>query len=368
MRVIVSCSDGRSLLDFFGCFVRDTIARGHEVICLSCEPPEEMESKVEALGASYRMVPMSRAGTNILQDLKTMRFYKKLLKELKPDVYFASMSKPVAYGGLAAVACKIPKIDVQVSGLEICFYSGGVKNALIRKLLLFLYGKVHKHCENIFFLNPDDYKVFHDAGIATPEQSTRIYGCGVEMEHYYRTPLPDAPVFLMAARLVWSKGIREYLAAAREVKAEIPNARFLLIGRLDDNSEALTKAELDAFSDAGIVEYLGFSEDIRRELTASSVFVLPSYHEGTPRTVLEAMSMGRAILTTDAPGARETVREGENGYLVPVGDVSSLAARMKELALDATLRSRMGEASYQMCQELFEAHGVNRVMLDKMQL
>ena len=172
----------------------------------------------------------------------------------------------------------------------------------------------------------------------------------------------------MAARLVWSKGIREYLAAAREVKAEIPNARFLLIGRLDDNSEALTKAELDAFSDAGIVEYLGFSEDIRRELTASSVFVLPSYHEGTPRTVLEAMSMGRAILTTDAPGARETVREGENGYLVPVGDVSSLAARMKELALDATLRARMGEASYQMCQELFEAHSVNRVMLDKMQL
>ena len=368
MKIVVSASDGRSLIDFRGCLVKDLVARGHEVVCLSIEPPEIMADAVAELGATYRMVPMSRTGTNVLSDLKTMRAYRKALTEIAPDHYFAFMSKPVAYGGHAAVKCRIPHINVLINGLEIAFYSGGLKNKLVRTVLTFLYKRVHRHCDNLFFQNPDDYHTFEELGLANKQNSTIVHGSGVDMEHYARVPLANAPVFLMAARLVWSKGIREYLAAARLVKEQIPEARFVLVGRLDENSEALTKAELAEFVDAGIVEHLGFSEDVRKQISEASVFVLPSYHEGTPRSVLEAMSMGRAIITTDAPGCRETVVDGENGYLVPVGDHLLLAERMIDLAEDAELREQMGEASYRRCAALFEVHDVNRAMIEKMGL
>lgn len=368
MKIIVSASDGRSLLDFRGCLVKDLVARGHEVVCLSCEPPEEMEKAVADLGASYRMVPMSRTGTNVFSDLKTMRAYRRVISEIAPDHYFAFMSKPVAYGGYAAAKCKVPHINVLINGLEIAFYSGGFKNKIVRTILTFLYKRVHRRCDNLFFQNPDDFHTFEKLGIAQAHNSTIVHGSGVDMEHYARVPLAGEPVFLMAARLVWSKGIREYLAAARLVKERVPNARFLLVGRLDNNPESLTAEELADFVNAGIVEHLGFSEDVRKQIAASSVFVLPSYHEGTPRSVLEAMSMGRAIITTDAPGCRETVVEGENGYQVPVGDHEELAERMIRLAEDAALRERMGEASYARCLALFEVHDVNRVMIEQMNL
>ncbi len=368
MKVVIAASSGVSLTNFRGNLIRDIVAKGHEVICISCEPPEEMTDSVAALGASYIQVPMSRTGTAFLEDLKTIRIFKQVLKELSPDVFFAYMSKPIAYGGMAAKMLKIPNMYVLVSGLEIAFYSKGLKNAVVRTVLKTLFGNTHKACRRIFFQNPDDYAAFKRFGIVKESQAVIVGGSGVDMEHFAQKPLPDAPVVLMVARLVWSKGIREYLRAAQIVKEKRPDVRFLLVGGLDTNPESLTKEELETYIESSTIEYLGHSGDVREHLERCSIFVLPSYHEGTPRSVLEAMATGRPIITTDAPGCRETVKEGYNGYLVPVGDSEQMAARILELAEDADLRQTMANHSHDLCVEKYEVHKVNRQMIEEMEL
>ncbi|MBQ9414741.1 MAG: glycosyltransferase family 4 protein [Clostridia bacterium] len=368
MKVVIAASNGESLVNFRGNLIRDIAARGHEVICISCEPPDEMTERIAALGAAYVQVPMSRTGTAFLEDLKTIKAFKKTLKELAPDVFFAYMSKPIAYGGMAARKLKIPNMYVLVSGLEIAFYSGGFKNAVVRFVLKTLFHHTHKACRRVIFQNPDDQKTFENMGIVTKEQSVVVGGSGVDMAHFKQEPLPKDPVVLMVARLVWSKGIREYLKAAEIVKKKRPNVRFLLVGGLDTNDESLTKEELDQYVQNSTIEYLGHSGDVREHLKTCSIFVLPSYHEGTPRSVLEAMATGRPIITSDAPGCRETVKEGVNGYLVPVGDSETLAERILTLCDDPALREQMGTHSHEYCDEKYNVICVNSQMIKEMGL
>ena len=368
MKIVVSASNGMSLVNFRGNLIRDMIARGHEVICFSCEDDEETRTSVKALGADYRMIPMSRTGTSFGEDLKTMREYRKALCHIKPDMYFAYMSKPIAYGCIAAKKAGVKKINVLVTGLEIAFYSGGLKNAIVRSVLKYFFKKAHRISENIIFQNPDDLKRFADMGIVEVEKTTVVGGSGVDMERFEKKSLPDKPVFAMIARLVWSKGIREFLSAVKVLKEKYPESEVILVGMLDNNDESLTEAELNKCIAENDIEYHGFAKDVRPFLERCSVFVLPSYHEGTPRSVLEAMSTGRAIITSDAPGCRETVIDGENGYLVPVGDHVTLADRMCRLAGDSALREKMAYKSYEFCREKFDVVKVNKTMLDKMGL
>lgn len=368
MRVIVAASNGKSLVDFRGNLVSDIIARGHEVYCISCEDDDVTRKNVEALGAKYRCVPMSRTGTNFFEDIKTICRFKEAIKEIAPDMYFAFMSKPVAYGGTAARKCKVEHINILVNGLEIAFYRGGFKSALIRQVLKIFYGHVHKGSDNVFFQNSDDLNVFKALGIVTDEQATVVNGSGVDMSRFEKYELPKQPVALMVARLVWSKGIREYLNAAKIVKKKMPNVRFMLVGGLDENQEALTKEELDTYINDSIIEYKGFNDDVRPFLKECSMFVLPSYHEGTPRSVLEAMACGRAIVTTKAPGCRETVVDGENGYLANVMDAEDLADKILKIASDDALRAEMGDNSYRICKEKYDVKLVNQAMIEKMKL
>ena len=368
MRVVISASSGRSLINFRGTLIKDIVNQGHEVVCLSCEDDEEIREKVQALGAVYRQVFISRTGTNPLVDLKTFLDYRELLREIKPDMYFAFMSKPIAYGGMAAIWCGIPQIDVLVTGLEIAFYSGGAKNIIVRTILQFFYKRVHQASENVFFQNSDDYRRFRSLGLVNETQSTIVNGSGVDMEYFVKKSLPEKPVVLMTARLVWSKGIREFLTVAAKIKKKYQDVEILLVGGLDHNPESLTEKDLKECIKTSNIEYCGHVEDVRPYLARCSIFVLPSYHEGTPRSVLEAMATGRPIITTDAPGCRETVINGYNGYLVPVRDTEILYQRLITLIEDKKLRARMGMNSYQLCQEKYDVKRVNQVMLQRMNL
>ncbi len=368
MKIVIAASSGISLIQFRGELIRAMAGRGHEVICISCEEPSEMEDRIRQLGAAYCQVPMSRTGTAPLEDLRTIRAFYRTLKALSPDVFFAYMSKPVAYGGMAAKRLKIPHMFVLVSGLEIAFYSKGLKNALVRFVLKTLFRNTHRACERVFFQNPDDLAVFLQTGVVSAAQSVVVNGSGVDMNRFARKPLPQAPVVLMVARLVWSKGIREYLRAAAIVRRQNPAVRFLLVGGLDSNPESLRAEELEENIQNSVIEYCGHCEDVRPYLEQCSVFVLPSYHEGTPRCVLEAMAVGRPIVTTDAPGCRETVRDGDNGFLVPVGDGETLAQRILQLAKDPQLRESMAQRSYEICREKYDVKLVNAQMLKEMGL
>lgn len=368
MKIIIAASSGKSLIDFRGSLIKDIVNKGHEVYCISCENDNSIKEKISYLGASYVYVPMSRTGTNPIQDIKTIISFKKVIEEINPDMYFAYMSKPIAYGGMAAKMCKVPEINVLVSGLEIAFYSNGIKNAIVRFILKYLFNNVHKSCRNIFFQNPDDMNTFLDMKIAKKEQAVLVNGSGVDMRIFKRQPFPDKVTILMVARLVWSKGIREYISAAKMVKERYPNARFMLVGGLDTNPESLSKKELDENIQSSVIEYYGYAEDVREFLNQCSVFVLPSYHEGTPRSVLEAMATGRPIITTDAPGCRETVIDGKNGFLVPIKDSDKLAEKIIWTIEHRQEAEIMGEESFRICQEKFEVNKVNEKILKVMNL
>lgn len=366
MRVCVVATSGISLTNFRGRLIQKFIEDGHDVVCISIEPPEEAEADIRELGATYYQVAGSRTGTGILSGFKMIGDYKKAFKEIKPDMCFLYMSKPIAFGGTAAILAKVPEINVLVNGLENAYYRHTFKDFVVRCVMTFFYRLVSRFAKNVFIQNSDDYNFFVKNKISSIEKTCIVNGSGVDMEHFSRKPLPDKPIFLMVARLLWSKGIREYLAAIKTVKKNYLEAHFMLVGGLDSNDEAITKEELDECIANYDIEYCGYASDVRPYIEKASVFVLPSYHEGTPRSALEAMSMGRAVITTTAPGCSDTVEEGINGFKVPVGDSELLADRMIELIKNADKRKMMGEESYRICKEKYEVSLVNRFMINKM--
>jgi glycosyltransferase involved in cell wall biosynthesis len=368
MKIVVAASNGNSLINFRGKLISEMVKRGNEVICISYENDKKFIDDVHALGAKYQRVPMTRTGTNFLKDLYTLLYFYLILKKLKPDMYFAYMAKPIAYGGLAAKICKVKKINILVSGLEVAFYSSGFKNKIVRYILKTLFRIVHNSAENVFFQNPDDMNTFIKMKIVSQNQSILVNGSGVDMSHFTKKIMPKQDSVLMVARLVWSKGVREYIEAAKKIKLKHPNSRIILVGGLDENPEALSKEDLDTIVKSGIIEYQGYAKDVCGFLEECSIFVLPSYHEGTPRSVLEAMATGRPIITTNAPGCRETVIEGVNGFLVPVSNSEKLAERIIWLIENRLEAERMGEESYRICKEKYDVNKVNKEILTALKL
>ena len=246
-------------------------------------------------------------------------------------------------------------------------FEGESRTFHIGNLALGMY-KISLRCASlVFFQNQDDEALFRDRGLVGRTRRTAIVnGSGVRLDEYAVVPLPEYPSFLLIARLLAAKGVREFVAAARLVHAKRSNVGFSVVGWIDDNPDSISNSELEEWEKEGIVEFLGRQNDVRPAISASSVYVLPSYREGTPRTVLEAMSMGRPIITTDAPGCREPVRDGDNGFLVPVGSTEELANAMLRFINDPELIEQMGRRSRQIAEERYDVHKVNAVMLAEM--
>lgn len=242
------------------------------------------------------------------------------MQKIKPDLVLPYTIKPVVYGTLAAWATKVPHRFALITGLGYAFQEhNNTKYKLVNKIATQLYRVSLNKCQTVFFQNPDDEALFRQLKILKPSTpSFVVNGSGVDISEYTLADLPSQPKFLLIARLLGDKGVREYAQAAKRIKEQFPLVSFDLVGRLDDNPDAIKQNEIDAWIKAGTINYLGELTDVRPAIAETSVYVLPSYREGTPRTVLEAMSMGRAIITTDAPGCRETVVDGDNGFLVPV--------------------------------------------------
>lgn len=365
--ICIVATNGASLTNFRGPFIKDLVARGYQVTCVSIESPEEMEDDIKALGAKYIQVEGSRVGTGIFSGFGMINAYKKLFKELNPDVCFLYMSKPIAFGGYAAVKSKIKHINVLVNGLENAYYRTGFKDFIVRCVMSTAYRYVSKRADNVFFQNHDDMNYCKNHRILKKDNAMVVGGSGVDMEYFSKQEMPDEPIFLMVARLLWSKGIREYLEAVAKLKKSCPQAKVMLVGGLDKNDESLSKEELNEYIKTADIEYWGFARDVRPYLKKCSVFVLPSYHEGLPRSVIEAMAVGRPVITTDVPGCRETVKDGFNGYLVPVKNSETLFKKMRALTCNPELRNKMAEQSFRICKEKFEVGIVNQSMISKME-
>jgi glycosyltransferase involved in cell wall biosynthesis len=371
MRIVVFGPEASSVFRLRASLMRAMIEHGHEVLTLAPDHDAEVRARLADLGIAFATVPLARTGVNPLADVRATAAIVGTLRHWRPDVLLATGAKPVVYGlmgarfaGVRARAAIITGAGSAMSGRE------RPRQRAVAHILQSLYRVGLRQADVVFFQNDDDETLFRALDLVGEDQRVvRINGSGVELDHFAARPLPPPPVtFLMVARLIKDKGLFEYVEAARSARSVRPDLRFTLVGPLDVNPTAITRAQLDAWRDEGVVEYLGASGDVRPFLAAAHVFVLPSYREGTPRAVLEAMSTGRAIITTDVPGCRETVRAGVNGVLVPARDASALAEAMLSLAHELDGLAAMGAQSRALAEERFDVHEVNRIILRELRL
>lgn len=246
---------------------------------------------------------------------------------------------------------------------------GSFKARVIETIARTLYRMAARFNKKVIFQNPDDRADFIAAGCLKDEVKTALVdGSGVDLKQFARTPLAEAPVFLMIARLLVSKGVLEYAEAARQLRGRYPEARFVLVGPHDGGLDAVDPAQVAEWQQQGILDYKGPAQDVRPHIAEALVYVLPSYREGTPRSVLEAMAMGRAVVTSDAPGCRETIRDGEEGFLVEPRNATALADAMARFLDDPSLAARMGGNAHARAVEKYEVRRINQQMMNELGL
>jgi glycosyltransferase involved in cell wall biosynthesis len=321
-------------------------------------------------GVNFRAYPIQRNRLNPLADLKTWHALRQTFRVLQPDIILAYTIKPVIWGGLASRATPSTRFYALITGLGFAFQGGSLIRNLLSKVIINLYRVSLKRANKVIFQNPDNMQVFISKGIVSKEKCALVNGSGVDIEAFPLSPLPQKKqiTFLAIGRLLGEKGFREYAEAAKRVKQKYSNITFQLLGPEDPSPDGLSIAEIKSWQSEGVIEYLGFTDNVRPYIESCHIYVLPSYHEGMPRTVLEAMAIGRPILTTDVPGCRETVTNGDNGYLVPKENTEALAERMIWFIENQTQWRRMGKRSRELAEEKYDVHKVNAQLMEIMGL
>jgi glycosyltransferase involved in cell wall biosynthesis len=316
-------------------------AAGYAVVAVA--PDDAYAQRIRDAGIAFEPVPISGGGTHPLRELQSVLRLGAVFRRHRVGLVLSYTPKGNLYSALACMALRIPFVP-NVSGLGRAFIRKSLVTQVAKSLYRLTFGRAH----GVFFQNADDMAVFVDSGLVGANQAERVPGSGVDLSRFApTTPVAraaDAPVFLMVARMLWDKGVGEYVAAAAIVKARVPQARFQLLGFLEvDNPSAISRQQMDEWVAAGWVEYLGRTDDVRPFLAQADGVVLPSYREGVPRTLLEAAAMARPVITTDAPGCRDTVVDGQTGYLCRVADPQDLAEKLlRFIALPPELRHAMG--------------------------
>jgi glycosyltransferase involved in cell wall biosynthesis len=324
------------------------VVAGYEVVAVA--PDDAYSARLSELGCRFVALPMDNQGTHPLRDLLLFLRFWLLLRREQPDVLLAYTAKPNVYGSLAAGLLGIPVVN-NIAGLGAVFIKGGWLVRLVRGL----YRLALRRSAKVFFQNKDDRALFIDAGLVKPEQTDLLPGSGIDLTRFSaneKSSMPSAKDvgrpfrFLLIARMLRDKGVVEYVVAAKQIRARWPNVECGLLGFLDvQNPAAISTEEMNAWVAEGDVRYLGVSNDVRLEIAQGDCIVLPSYREGTPRTLLEAAAMAKPIITNNAVGCREVVDDGVNGYLCQVRDANDLAAKMHAmLGLSVAERAAMGQA------------------------
>jgi glycosyltransferase involved in cell wall biosynthesis len=355
----------RTVVSFRGSLIRELIGCGCRVSVLAPDFTPQIRAEVAQLGAAPVDYPLDRTGLHPFRDLFTLWSLWKILRDIHPTIVLAYNIKPIIYGLLAGG--RVERRVALIEGLGYAFTQTepSVRQRILRYLVRQMYRIALKRAHAVLFLNPDDQREFCRLSLVSAEQAVLLGGIGVDLSEYMPAPAVLEPItFTLAARLLREKGIVEFAQAAQRIKQHYPNTRFLLLGGLDTNPGALQEHEVRQWAEAGILEWHGHVPDVRPYFAQTSVYVLPSYYrEGVPRSTQEAMAMARPVITTDAPGCRETVIDGVNGFLMPPRDVDALIAAMERFILQPDLIIQMGQASRKLAEERFDVHKINRRIL-----
>jgi len=328
-RILIIANSAWNLFNFRSELIKSLIDKGYEVIALA--PPDKFVNKVTSLGCGYIPLQINRKGINPISDLILLcRFFFEFQK-IKPDFVLTFTIKPNIYGSIAAQILGITVIN-NISGLGSVF----IKNGLLASLVKILYKIALSKSKHIFFQNEDDRDLFCKYGLVNQSNSTRLPGSGIDLEFFSAINLPEVGQkikFLLIARILCDKGVREFVDAARMLKKIKSNLEFCILGPIDlENPSAIPLWQIDVWVAEGIINYLGELEDVRGEIALAHCIVLPSYREGVPRSLLEAAAMMRPIIASDVPGCRDVVSHGLNGYLCKPKDYLDLADMMLQIA------------------------------------
>lgn len=317
--------------------------------------------RLEREGFVTHPIRLSRRGLRVWEEWGAVRELTRLYRRLAPDLVHHATIKPVIYGTMAARRAGSPVVVNAITGLGYVYTGSGWRSRLLRPVVDALYRYALGYArQRIIFQNFDDQAVLQRIGAMTPDQAVVIPGSGADVATFTPAPEPEGdPLVVLPARLLWDKGVGEFVGAARILRKEGLRARFALVGGLDEgNPSGIAEADIRRWFQEGVVEWWGPSDDMPGVYRAANVVVLPSYREGLPKVVIEASACGRPVVTTDAPGCRDAVVDGETGYLVPVRDAQALAARIRTLLESRDLRQRMGEAGRRLVVERFSTERV----------
>ena len=359
-----------SLIGFRLPFLKNLIACGFEVHAAAPEinNNERARDLLLSLGVQVHEYPLSRTGLNPLADFHSLFNLYKLMHKIKPDYFMAYTLKPVVYGSIAAWLSGVKNRFALITGLGQSFQEDDKNIGVLERFLGILLKFSLKHVDTVLFQNPDDAKLFIRRGIISQDRPIAVVnGSGVDVEEYSFQQVPEEKLsFLFVARLLESKGVKVFADAGIRIRSAFPNVEFRIAGWIDGSSNSISTEDIMNWEKKGIV-YLGKLDDVRPALSDASVFVLPTfYREGTPRSILEALSVGRAVITTDTPGCRETVVNGVNGFLVDPKSVSDLEKAMLYFVENAAEAKRMGAASREIASEKYDVRLVNASMLAAM--
>ncbi len=353
MKVIIALNTAWNLVNFRAGLIRALVAEGYEVVAVA--PNDEYAPRLAELGCRFVALPMDNKGTHPGRDFLLFFRFLNLLQRERPDVFLGYTIKPNVYGSLAAHVLGIPVVN-NIAGLGAVF----IRDNWLTRLARLLYKAALSRSCHVFFQNNEDIQLFVEQGLVAADKVSRLPGSGIDINVFRYTPmqpLENRPFrFLLAARLLWDKGVGEYVEAARMARRKYPTAKFQLLGFLDvKNPTAVSSAQMDDWVNEGVVEYLGVADDVKPYFIAADCVVLPSYREGVPRSLLEAAAIGRPIVTTDAIGCRDAVEDGLNGLLCRVADAGDLAdklQRMMELSFEERLL--MGQAGRNKMEREFD--------------
>ena len=346
--VLLAANSSWNLQNFRIGLIRSLLREGHQITTVS---PDSSGVTLDGMRIRHRAWNVDRSGKNPLKDLAGLSSFAAIVLQDRPDVVLGFTIKPNLY---ASIVCRLLRVPVipNVTGLGTTFLGGQA----LRRAVSLLYRFAFRGAPIVFFQNKDDQALFVREGLIQSGQGRILPGSGVDLAYFSKSELPEGTRFLMIARLLGDKGVREFVAAARQLKAKIPSATFSLLGELDrENPSAIEKRELAAWIDEGAIDYLGTTPDVRPFIKQCTAIVLPSYREGLPRTLLEGAAMGRPLIGTDVPGCRELVREGLTGFLCEARNVDSLVAAMERFArTSCEERARMGARARAIAEDEFD--------------
>jgi len=369
-RILIVCSFHGSLLNFRGDLIIDLISSGYEVYCAAPDFEQKTMDQLHQLGAKTVEILMERTGLNPFKDLASIKNLKKVIQNNNIDLVFAYTIKPVIYSSIAARQAEVPAVSL-ITGLGFTFSAVNLKSKILQTITQRLYKYGLKKNSTVIFQNSDDLQLFLDLDVIGKSQKTAVvHGSGINLERFAfreRTKSKgDAIRFVIVGRLIKEKGADMFLDAAKILRKKYPNAEFHLIGGPPENSSnAISLSRLKTYQDQGIIVYHGHQNNIATLIAKNDVFVLPTYYrEGVPRSILEALSVGMPVITTDTPGCKETIDNGTNGILIPSQDLNALVNAMEFFIEKPEKIGPMGQKSRRLAEKKFDVAIINKQIID----